>query len=277
MGVYIQLSFWQTTTLIKIDPLNDRILIESVSSIDTSRYIRSSSNYESTMGAEESSTDETEACVNTAADNNATWDSKELQKISEAEAEDTFQSITDLDGIADTSVLAITFLLSAEVTLVGLVLNSDFISSQPLQMVFSIIALSTTVLIFLSFRSIVLSLLPVGFNGKGLAEASVCDVLGLGDDSDRGQNLLTKDRFDTAVKDTDGKETYQTLVTDYFSRYGAIESIESENEYIIAKLTHYKVVGARKAKFTKDGLTWLLSAVGLFLLEVGFLLGIYLL
>lgn len=96
-------------------------------------------------------------------------DDADLREITQVENDDTFASIPDLHGIGDTTVLAITFLLSAQVSLTTFVVGSDTPSGW-LRIAFVLLWLATMGLTFWSLNAIAGTLLPVSFYSSSAGE-----------------------------------------------------------------------------------------------------------
>lgn len=197
----------------------------------------------------------------------------ELYKIVKEETTETFESFTDLDSISDTTVLAITFLLSAQVTLSALLLDSSRLTDKWVEAVFIGIGLVTILFIFLSLNAIVKALLPVEFYGSSAGEPILDHKLFFIPWSDPNQfsffgsssSIETSGQGDT---DTDERRTSARHVAENFVEgYNSAEEIQDYETYEYAKLRHYKQVGKRKAEYTGVGLEWLRYSVALFLAQ----------
>jgi len=190
----------------------------------------------------------------------------ELVAMADDEAEDTFDSITDLDNISDTTVLAITFLLSAQVSLSTLVLQSETMVTGGVQWLFVALGITAMALIFLSLNAIVNSLLPVGFYSEGVGEPLLSHPW-------LPWYGTSAEQYDSVMKMRDGghddldQSTYESFVADFVADYGSADRVEDYDEFRLAKLYHYKQVGKRKAQYAGRGLAWLRLAVLLFLIQ----------
>ncbi|NIC00902.1 hypothetical protein [Halobacterium sp. R2-5] len=191
-----------------------------------------------------------------------------LVDIAEDEIGDTFNSITDLDNISDTTVLAITFLLSAQVSLSTLVLQSTALVTGPTRSIFIVLGVTTMGLIFMSINAIVKSLLPVGYYSEGVAEPLLADAWSpwAGDSAPQFETL--NDRLNSQPDD-ETQPTYQNFAAEFVDDYGSEDSVDDYSDYQFAKLYHYKQVGKRKAHYSGTGLAWLRLAILGFVLQFG--------
>ena len=191
-----------------------------------------------------------------------------LVDIAEDEIDDTFDSITDLDNISDTTVLAITFLLSAQVSLSTLVLQSTTLVSGIPRILFILLGVAAMVLIFLSINAIIKSLLPVGYYSDGVAEPLLTDTWRPWA-GDSASQFETVNSLAESQPDEETLSTYQEFAADFIDDYGSEDSLEDYNEFQFAKLYHYKQVGERKAHYSGTGLAWLRLAILAFVLQFG--------
>lgn len=227
-------------------------------------------------------------------------DKDAIQQIISAESDDTFESFTDLDGISDTTVLAITFLLSAQVSLSAVVLNSQLLSGSGFRLTFVVLGIVTMILILLSLNSIIKALFPVGFYSDivarpllsyplipiGNSKPSQFDFLE--SNEEEGEDDEEEGRFATAWKnlrrkwaalrgnlDETNPEEYsaQRVAENFVDDYSPMEEVDGYESYRLAKHHHFKLVGSRKAKYTGIGLAWLRLSVVLFVAQFSVLLG----
>lgn len=221
----------------------------------------------------------------------------ELSRIIQEESSESFESFTDIDNISDTTILAITFLLSAQVTLSTVVVTSTVLSTTVLREVFIGVGILTMLLIFLSLNSIVKSLLPVGFYSGGVGEPLLdYSWIPIGNSKPEQFSFLhqkpaTTDqgRIGTAVKNmrtsaqkllgTSGTEetvpneqSVREAAERFVEEYSTIDDVDSYDTYQMAKLQHFKEVGQRKAHYTGIGLGWLRLSVIMFVLQFTILL-----
>jgi len=197
----------------------------------------------------------------------------ELCKIAEEETTETFESFTDLDGISDTTVLAITFLLSAQVTLSALLLDSSLFTGSWIELAFIGTGLVTILFIFLSLNAIVKALLPVEFYGPSAGEPILDRKLffipwASADQFGFFGSSSSKEIREQGDADADERRNpARKVAEDFVNDYSSAEEVQDYETYEYAKLRHYKQVGKRKAEYTGVGLEWLRLSVVLFLAQ----------
>lgn len=227
-------------------------------------------------------------------------DKNELQRIISEESDDSFESFTYLDDISDTTVLAITFLLSAQVSLSALVLESGLLTGFRLRALFAGLGIVTMLLILLSLNSIIKALFPVGFysdtvarpllrhplvpignvkpgqfgflkanDGSDDADERLGRVAAAGDNLRRKWAALTGRRDGTEAEEYSARQVAERFVDDY----SVFEDVDDFESYELAKHHHFKLVGSRKAKYTAIGLAWLRLSVTLFVAQFALILG----
>ena len=221
-------------------------------------------------------------------------DEEELSRIVEEESSETFESFTDIDSISDTTVLAITFLLSAQVTLSTVVVTSSLLASTVLRNVFIGMGFLTMVLVFLSLNSIVKSLLPVGFYSRNVGETLLeyswipignskpaqfgfLEERSSDDTSDRGRLSIALNNLRRSVRRLFERSDAQRPAPEqrsvrgaaerFVDEYSAATEVDDYDTYQLAKLQHFKEVGQRKAQYTGIGLAWLRLSVVAFVLQ----------
>ena len=195
----------------------------------------------------------------------------ELLDVAEDEVSHTFDSITDLDNISDTTVLAITFLLSAQVSLSALLLQSDTITPSWVEGLFVAVGLITMAVIFWSLNQIIKSLLPVSFYSADVGEPLLKNIWfpWLGNASPQFEAV--EDQQETSADED--VPPYEKFADSFVATYTANGSIDDYSEFQLAKLYHYKQVGKRKSYYAGRGLAWLRWAVFLFFMQFTIALG----
>lgn len=189
-----------------------------------------------------------------------------LVDIVEDEIGHTFNSITDLDNISDTTVLAITFLLSAQVSLSTLVLQSTTLVSGGPRTIFIVLGVIAMGLTFMSINAIIKSLLPVGYYSDGVAEPLLDDPRMPWNNDSASQFETLNDGFESRP-DGGTQSIYRDFAADFVDDYGSEGPVDDYNEFQFAKLYHYKQVGERKANYSGTGLAWLRLAIFTFVLQ----------
>ncbi len=191
-----------------------------------------------------------------------------LVDIAEDEVNHTFDSITDLDNISDTTVLAITFLLSAQVSLSTIVLQSTALVSGTTRTIFILLGILAMGLTFMSINAIIKSLLPVGYYSDGVAEPLLDDAW-IPWSGNSAPQFETLDNVFESRTDGGNQSVYQDFVADFVDDYGSEDPVDDYGDFQFAKLYHYKQVGERKAHYSGTGLAWLRLAILAFVLQFG--------
>lgn len=186
---------------------------------------------------------------------------EELESIALAEADDTFQSITDLDSICDTTLIAVTFLLAAIATWTTFAFDR-LSSSRWLQALFVIAVIVTVLVLALAVNQLIRALFPRAFSGPQIGRRFPNSHLlgtrtqGPGVDVMRFSEVLQEEDPELAVE-----------LESWLDEYTAA-GVSDERGYRLARLFNYKTVARKKAQYTARGLAWFrVSLVG-FLIAV---------
>ncbi|WP_435067758.1 hypothetical protein [Haloplanus sp. C73] len=189
--------------------------------------------------------------------------SDESTAIASQEADETFQSITDLDSICDTMIVAITFLMSALGVWTGF--GYGRLSGFPrVQLVFGALAALCMLATVLSVYHLSRSLFPRAFYGADVGAAFL----------DRpwvpfvGADSLDLSQFEHAA-DVDDVEALDREFEAWLDRYNPDIDIETHAQFERARLFNYKYVARIKALHTARGIAYLrIAAVFLLFLAV---------
>jgi hypothetical protein len=180
--------------------------------------------------------------------------------IASQEADETFQSITDLDSISDTIIVAITFFLSALGVWTGF--GYDRLSQLPrVQLVFGVLAALCLIATVLSIYYLSRSLFPRAFYGTDVGQAFL-ERPWLPFFSADNAGLSTFEHA-AEVDDTDDLDREFEI---WLDRYHPDADIESYADFERLRLFNYKYVARIKALYTARGIAYLLLAVVLLLL-----------
>jgi hypothetical protein len=182
-------------------------------------------------------------------------DEKEIFKIARDEADETAQSISNLDNIGDTAVVAITFLLAALGTWVGFV-YSNIAPIPQLRIIFVTIASLSVVTTVLSMYFLAESLVPRQFYGDGVGERFL-DYRWLlwKNDDPAGINSFERQG------DIESPGDLQDAVENWIEEYDDETTVDSEETFIYSRLLNYKLVARHKARNTAYGMALLRIAV----------------
>lgn len=182
-------------------------------------------------------------------------DEKEIFKIARDEADETAQSISNLDNIGDTAVVAITFLLAALGTWVGFV-YSNIAPIPQLRIIFVTIASLSVVTTVLSMYFLAESLVPRQFYGDGVGERFL-DYRWLlwKNDDPAGINSFERQG------DIESPGDLQDAVENWIEEYDDETTVDSEEMFIYSRLLNYKLVARHKARNTAYGMALLRIAV----------------
>ncbi len=174
-------------------------------------------------------------------------------EIAIQEANDTFQSISNLDSICDTSIVGITFLLTAIVGWAAFALPR-----LPARSLSWLGVAGTAVLgalaIFISSVYIVKSLIPRAFYTDSVGAVLIDKPLVPGSTDPT-----------TAIEATEqatGEHSSKAAFDHWLSQYGNDERITSAATFQYARLFHYKTVAQLKATATTHAIVWFRVAVG---------------
>ncbi|WP_330632624.1 hypothetical protein [Halocatena halophila] len=174
-------------------------------------------------------------------------------EIATQEANDTFQSISNLDSICDTSIVGITFLLTAIVGWAGFALPRLPDRSPAWLGVAGTVVLGA-VAIFISSFYIVKSLIPRAFYTDSVGEVLIDQPLVPGSTDPT-----------TAIEATEqatGESSSKAAFDHWLNQYGNDERITSAAAFQYARLFHYKTVAQMKATATTHAIVWFRVAVG---------------
>ena len=182
-------------------------------------------------------------------------DDTDTLEIARDEAEETAQSISNLDNIGDTAVVGITFLLAALGTWAGFVYNN--ITAVPqLRILFVAIASLSVGTTVLSMYFLAESLVPRQFYGDGVGDRFLNHrwLLWRNDDP---AGIDGFERHGDIESPSDLKDT----VEDWIEEYDGETAVDSEEMFIYSRLLNYKLVARHKARNTAYGMALLRIAV----------------
>lgn len=174
--------------------------------------------------------------------------------IARREADDTFQSIANLDSIGDTAIIGITFLLAALGTWVTFAFPR-LSASPPLRVAFVLIALASVFTTVASVYYLVDSLAPRRFYGSAVGERFL-DHKWFPWRNDDPTDL---ERF--ARTDIDSPADLRRAVEAWIEAYDEDTTVDSEEAFAYSRLLNYKLVARHKARNTAYGMAFLRLAV----------------
>lgn len=186
---------------------------------------------------------------------------EDRERIARREADDTFDSITDLDSICDTNLIAITFLLTALSSWTAFAFE-HFDRIRQSDLLFGVYA-ALVVLCALSIAASVTyhvkSLAPRGFYGEALGKPFLehwWEIPTRGDTADA-------DGYESRIADVSDAEELTAEFESWLDEYAPALTIDSAREFEIVRLFHYKAAARIKAKYTAYGVSLLRVSVAL--------------
>lgn len=180
-----------------------------------------------------------------------------ISELAEREADETFASITDLDSISDTTVVGVTFLLSAIGVWTSFALDRfpDGSSAERLFVVLSVLCVGT---IGCSLYYLIGSLFPRYFYTDNVGSTFLPSPFPL-----LNRSTAAADQFD-------GQTDLESSFEDWLDTYHGEVVVEDNAEFQFARFHNYKHVARIKAKNIAYGLAWLRISVFLFVLVIAF-------
>lgn len=185
----------------------------------------------------------------------------EIREIAQSETDETFQSITDLDNISDTTTIAITFLLAAIASWTNFAVG-ELDGDLFLQGVFIALTGLTLITIGLSMNYLARSLFPRSFYGNDVGKPFLIHSWRPWDRTQE-QEVKQFEYLDDEGKDAEDR---RAAFEKFLETYGEPTEIEDHTDFLLARLFNYKRVAQLKAMNTAYGLAWLRIAVVLFIL-----------
>ena len=182
-------------------------------------------------------------------------DDTETLEIARDEADETAQSISNLDNIGDTAVVAITFLLAALGTWVGFV-YSNITPIPQLRIIFVTITSISVITTVLSMYFLAESLVPRQFYGDGVGERFL-DYRWLVWKNEDPAEINSFER----QGDIESPGDLQDAVENWIKEYDDETTVDSKEMFIYSRLLNYKLVARHKARNTAYGMAFLRIAV----------------
>lgn len=174
--------------------------------------------------------------------------------IARAEADETFESISNLDSIGDTAVVAITFFLTALGTWVTFA-YPRLAATPGLRVVVVAITIAAVVAALGSVYYLVDSLAPRRFYGDGVGERFLDHRWLLW----RNDDPADLERFSRT--EIESPEDLKRAVESWIDDYDQDTRIDSEAAFAYSRLLNYKLVARHKARNTAYGMALLRLAV----------------
>jgi len=187
---------------------------------------------------------------------------EELSAIAHAEADDTFQSITDLDSICDTTLIAITFLLAAIATWTAFAFGR-LASTVRIQYLFTVLVVGTLVVVALSVNQLIRALFPRAFSGQAVGERFTSGRLLQGGQEKPETDFQWFERILDEQEETDLEVGLEEWLDEYTP-----SGVDDAESYQLARMFNYKTVARRKAHHTSRGLAWFNVSLIAFLVVV---------
>lgn len=176
--------------------------------------------------------------------------------IARQEANETFQSITDLDEIADTMFIAITFLLAALASWTTFAF--DRVDGIPLiEQAYIVFAVSCAGMISVSVYFLASSLSPRGFYGQSVGQKFLNHQWLLW----RNQDPVDVEMYHTRRQNIDSEADLKAQYEEWLDEYDPGTSISSRESFEFSRLLNYKYVARQKARNVAYGVALLRIAV----------------
>lgn len=176
-------------------------------------------------------------------------------EIAEAEADETFRSISNLDSISDTAIVGITFLLAALGTWITFA-YSRLAGMLWAQGLFVALGVLCVLMIVLSISFLTDALAPRKFYGEGVGQRFL-DHRWLVWRNDDPVDLQRYSRDGDIETPADLEDAVESWIDDYDQD----TTVDSKTAFEYARLLNYKVVARQKARNTAYGMAFLRIAV----------------
>lgn len=185
------------------------------------------------------------------------------EAIARQEADETFQSISDLDNISDTMFVAITFLLTGVATWTGFAF--DRLAGDPvLQWLYVVLAIGCVLSIVGSVFFLAASLTPRGFYGRVVGERFLDHRWLLWRNDDPVDVETYRENREGVTDEAELARRYE----DWLDDYDPGVELTSRESFEFSRLLNYKVVARIKARNTAYGVAFLRIAITLFVVLV---------
>lgn len=185
------------------------------------------------------------------------------ESIARQEADETFRSITDLDSIADTMFVAITFLLAALATWTSFAFGR-LSGSVYLEGIYIVLVIVCALLIAGSVFFLSISLAPRGFYGENIGERFLDHSWLLWRNDDAVGYREFADRRGDIAEEADLRNEYEQ----WLDQYDPDTTLSSRESFEFSRLLNYKTVARAKARHTAYGIALLRIAVILLVLLI---------
>lgn len=181
------------------------------------------------------------------------------EAIAKQEADETVNSISNLDSIGDTMFVAITFFLTALATWTPFALQR-LSHLQRVQQVVIGLTIGCALAIGGCVFVLAVSLAPRAFYGSAVGNQFLDNSWLLWRNDDPGHVAKFKTRQEAVESETDLKAEYET----WLARYDPKADISSKESFEFSRLLNYKLVARIKAHYTAYGVALFRIATILF-------------
>lgn len=174
--------------------------------------------------------------------------------IARDEADETFESIANLDNIGDTAIVGITFLLAALGTWTTFIYPA--LEGHPaVRVLFVLLVVISVLATIASVYYLVNSLAPRQFYGGNVGERFLDHhwIPWLNDDP------VNLERFSRT--EIDSPADLEGAVEGWIDRYDADTRVDSEEAFVYSRLLNYKLVARHKARNAAYGIAFLRLAI----------------
>jgi hypothetical protein len=185
------------------------------------------------------------------------------EAIAKQEADETVESISNLDDIGDTMFVAVTFFLAALATWTPFALRRLGQMQRARYVVIALVVCCAVAIGGCVFF-LAISLAPRAFYGPDVGGQFLDDAWLLWRNDDPGAIKKFKQRRDAVNSESDLREGYEW----WLKRYDSDVDISSKESFEFSRLLNYKLVARTKAHYTAYGVAFFRIATLLFVVLV---------
>lgn len=182
------------------------------------------------------------------------------KELARREADETRESISDLDNISDTAIVGVTFLLAALGTWTSFVYDrlSDILI---LEITFIFFVLASAMCALIGVYYFARSLAPRQFYGEGVGDRFL-EHPWLPFPKFIAQNDKAEiSRFETEPDEVEDTEDLREKFRCWFKDYDPAFELETESGFDLSRFHNYKLVARYKARHTAYGMAYLRLSV----------------
>lgn len=181
-------------------------------------------------------------------------------EIVKKEADDTFQSINNLDDISDTLIIGTTFLLAALATWTTFMIPR-FSNNTMKKFIFMFLVITCSLIICINVILLSTSLAPRYFYGDNVSKQIAKWYLPF---SNSQSIHIQKEQYLNLGSESDIK----SIFNDWLEEFNPNTSISSKESYEYTRFINYKLVAEKKAKLTSLSLILFYISLILFVIVI---------